>query len=126
MSYIELMTGENNPLGGNIIQTNNSVVEAALTDWHGAVDRTSWYARGENITINGHIYAMDFSVHQRDYYKWVEGDKRSFGGLVFGDMAQLHLFGVAQDFEQYGSFTTTVTWKHGQRQNNGATLTDAP
>jgi hypothetical protein len=128
MDFVESANRTHNPLGGNIVQANNSILLApeSTVDWDGAAGQTSWYVRGQNIKIIGNECSMDFSVHQRDFYKWDPQSTRSFAGLKFSDLAKLHEFGVAQDFVQFGSFTTTVTWRKGQRPGSGATLADAP
>ena len=58
----------------------------------------------------------------RDVYDW-ELDNGLGGGFVSDrEMALLHRYGVAKEYEMIGSQTLHIKWSRGQRLNTGAKL----
>jgi hypothetical protein len=70
---------------------------------------------------------MDWTFNFRDIYDWGLDDNGLGGGLVSDrEMALLHRFGVAKEYEMTGSQTLHIKWKRGQRIDAGAKLVAQP
>jgi hypothetical protein len=122
MSFVEKQSDSGHGTDA-FTQTDNTKFSATNSDWFNTLGQTSWYTEGWRINIYGDrcAFQMRFEVHLRDYYKWVLGSNKKGGfGLKDSDLAKLHLYGVAQDYAQYGDFWTRVYWIRGQRSQSGA------
>jgi hypothetical protein len=60
---------------------------------------------------------MDWAIDLQDLYDWDEND----GGKKYpvpvspAEMHLLHVYGRAREFMQYGSYSESVSWKHGEQ-----------
>ncbi|MDQ2087842.1 hypothetical protein RBH29_15530 [Herbivorax sp. ANBcel31] len=70
---------------------------------------------GLRVAKEGELYSMSVEYNLRDFYNWKTGSD-SFGGFVVdGEMAELHAYGRAKEFEVYGTHNITISWTEGER-----------
>lgn len=60
--------------------------------------------------------------NMRYFYDWEYGSQKKGGLVKDGEMALLHRYGEAKQYEVTGSIDISITWENGQRYDNGATV----
>ena len=88
-------------------------------NWLFAVGQYTTWARASVVKC-GKSFSMNWHFYFRDIYDW-ELDNGLRGGLVSDrEMALLHRYGIAREYEMNGKQFMHVEWKKGQRATSGA------
>ena len=71
---------------------------------------------GDVKNVTGYICSKTIKIrfYLFDCYKWSNDSSE-------GDLYNLHYYGLAHSFKDYGCYETTVTWKQGSRYPNKLT-----
>ena len=105
----------------SMVTTREASASNRSGNWLYAVGRYRTWAVAE-VDACGNNYHMDWTFNFRDVYDW-ELDNGLGGGFVSDrEMALLHRYGVAKEYEMIGSQTLHIKWSRGQRLNTGAKL----
>lgn len=92
-------------------------------NWLYAVGRYSTWARASVVKC-GNSFSMNWHFYFRDIYDW-ELNNNLRGGLVTDrEMAMLHRYGLAREYEMNGRHFIHVEWKKGQNLYSGARTTN--
>jgi len=90
-------------------------------NWLYAVGRYTTWARASVVKC-GEKFSMNWHFYFRDIYDW-ELDNGAGGGLVTDrEMALLHRYGLAREYEMNGRQFINVDWNMGQQLNSGARI----
>ena len=90
-------------------------------NWLYAVGRYTTWARASVVKC-GEKFSMNWHFYFRDIYDW-ELDNGAGGGLVTDrEMALLHRYGLAREYEMNGRQFISVDWEKGQQFNSGARI----
>lgn len=90
-------------------------------NWLYAVGRYTTWARASVVKC-GEKFSMNWHFYFRDIYDW-ELDNGAGGGLVTDrEMALLHRYGLAREYEMNGRQFINVDWEKGQQLNSGARI----
>lgn len=88
-------------------------------NWLFAVGQYTTWARASVVKC-GNSFSMNWHFYFRDIYDW-ELNNGLRGGLVSDrEMALLHRYGIAREYEMNGRQFIRVEWKKGQRAASGA------
>lgn len=90
-----------------------------------------WYTLGTAdgwmtaiVTKTDNNFSAFVNYYLRDFYDW-EAGSQSRGGLVDdGEMAELHTYGLAKEFEIEGNYKIKLEWTKGQRIDFGVVIND--
>ncbi len=90
-------------------------------NWLYAVGRYTTWARASVVRC-GEKFSMNWHFYFRDIYDW-ELDNGARGGLVTDrEMALLHRYGRAKEYEMNGRQFINVDWEKGQQLDSGAKI----
>lgn len=73
-----------------------------------------------HCTRSGNIYHATITYYLLDYYDWEKGSTLRGGLVSDGDMYELHVAGMAQEFKSIGTYTKDISWKKGETINETA------
>jgi hypothetical protein len=98
-------------------------------NWLYAVGGYRTWAKGTAKHDCNDNYELQWSFNFRDNYDWKLNnglDVTVFGIMIVSDreMALLHRYGVAREYEMIGEQKVVVKWKKGQRFESGAKVSD--
>ena len=107
-------------LQGTDFSTTGCIGETSIAiDW--------WYSIGDadaSMTIyctrSGNTYHATITYYLLDYYDWEKGSTLRGGLVSDGDMYELHVAGMAQEFKSIGTYTKDISWKKGETINETA------
>ncbi len=100
--------------------------ESASNDegnWLYAVGRYRTWARG-SASRNCKKYQLNWSFNFRDNYDWDLNNGLKGGLVTDREMALLHRWGVAREYEMVGEQTVVISWTKGQRFGSGIEISD--
>jgi RHS repeat-associated protein len=85
-------------------------------NWYYAVGSHWTWGKGV-VVVCGDKYTLEFEYKFRDTYNWDAGKDVTISGVTIGDeqMGAFHKWGVAREFEMFGSVKKTVKWIAGQK-----------
>jgi len=88
-------------------------------NWFYAVGGYSTWGKGRAVVTDGPAgreYRLEFEYKFYDRYNWDGGKSVTIGPVTVTDafMAEFHRQGLAREFDMYGSFSRTFTWKQGE------------
>ncbi len=105
----------------SMVTTEEDSAKNSDGNWLYAVGKYSTWAVGDVFVCDDKYY-MIWEFHFRDVYDW-KMDSGLRGGLVTDrEMALLHRYGVAKEYEMVGVQEMRIMWTRGQRVNAGATF----
>jgi hypothetical protein len=89
-------------------------------DWYFAVNQYTTWARA-TVDKCGNTFSMTWHFYFRDTYDWdLNGNSRKRAGFVTDrEMALLHRYGKAREYEMNGRQTIHFQWGRGQRLSSG-------
>jgi hypothetical protein len=87
-------------------------------NWYFAIGGYSTWGRGVAVVTDGPAgrqYSLDFEYKFYDRYNWDKGKKVTIAHITITDhfMGEFHRQGLAQEFDCFGSFKRSFTWKTG-------------
>ena len=90
-------------------------------NWLYAVGRYRTWAVAY-VRACGEEFYMDWTFNFRDVYDWEMNNGLGGGCVSDREMALLHRYGAAREFEMVGSQSMSLKWKRGQRMNDGVQI----
>ena len=90
-------------------------------NWLFAVGLYRTWAKG-NLKKCGKKYELDWSFNFRDNYDWSMTNNLRAGFVTDREMALLHRYGVAKEYEMVGEHRVNIVWEFGERYSSGASV----
>ena len=90
-------------------------------NWLFAVGQYTTWARASVVKC-GNSFSMNWHFYFRDVYDWELNNGLQGGLLSDREMALLHRYGIAREYEMNGRQFIRVEWKKGQRATSGAKI----
>ena len=113
-----------------LADSDGSFIMVTPSETSSSADRGNWlYAVGEyttwaraSVVKCGNFFSMNWHFYFRDIYDWELGSEMQGGLVTDGEMALLHRYGQAKEFEMNGRQFLHVEWKKGQKMHFGAKI----
>jgi RHS repeat-associated protein len=103
----------------DIVTVREESAENMEGNWLYAVGIYRTWAKG-TVKKCGDTYELVWSFNFRDNYDWELNNGLGGGIITDREMALLHRYGRAREYEMVGEQSNTIKWKKGQRFETGA------
>ncbi len=117
-AFVEKLGAGTHPITSRSTQDGYNL-ESESKDWFFAVGGYHTWGKGTAtvaIGATGWEYELDFEYKFFDVYNWDGGKSVTFAGITITDeeMGELHLQGLAREFDMTGSLKRTFRWRQGE------------
>lgn len=116
--FVETLPPGTHPIRSKMAE-NGYNQQAESRNWFFAIGGYSLWGAG-TATVAGdatdRTFSVDFQYKFYDRYNWDAGKSITFAHITVTDkfMGEFHRQGIAQEYDCYGSFQRTLSWKKGE------------